>query len=655
MQPPNQHSRINLAELKAQIVKKIGPEGSKQYLYYLNRFMSLKLNKVEFNKLCLGILGRENIPLHNQLIRSILRNACSAKTPPPVSSKDVSIDGYLQNGSHISTAQACGSPGLPNGGDMLPVSPRKARSGARDRKTGDRRSALGPNALASYDPMLSSGFNVMENGDMSQGLIQRAENENGISGPSHADVSALRRSQDGSAPVYSKDRLVRDDIKEASARSPLRAPLGVPLCPVSIGGAHRGLPSSRSRCIDDSLLDSLALREQMEQIAVAQGLEGVSVDCANILNHGLDSYLKGLIKSCMQLVGARSGHELTEKYNAHKQLTYMKPINGVKLGHQYQVQNSVKPLEVHHRQISLQDFRVAMELNPSQLGEDWPFEFGADWIKRRAFVMPMLWLILVYGLLIQFSEIFFNWKSPSSETIQMRRNAPNMVVSVVVLPLIQYAEGLFRLQKSSQASFGLQNFIYAVTVWSFEHIGKAQAQPVKVDGTYLTVEEDSLGTFISCPFGRQIWGLSNLPWIVISNWKGNVEIRKPWKIGLPLQLKLCHLLLHISSTIKITQCYEIFPSRLQDSSGTCLAWRSERISTTAKEMHSRHGSKIRSTPCSVILQGEEASKILSMLFSPLATSFRNSDTKSFLSSIPTSSCSFVKRMGNKVAQGNLSG
>ncbi|KAG8388188.1 hypothetical protein BUALT_Bualt02G0099800 [Buddleja alternifolia] len=377
MQPPNQHSRINLAELKAQIVKKLGPEGSKQYFYYLNKFLSLKLSKVEFNKLCLRILGRDNLSLHNQLIRSILRNACSAKTPPQISSKDVSIDGYLQNGSHIGTAQGCGSPGLPNGGNMLPVSPRKARSGARDRKTGDRHSALGPTVQANFAPPLSSGFNFMENGDMSRGLIQRAGNENGISGPALADLSVTRRSLDGLAPVYSKDYVVRDDMKEASARSPLRAPLGVPLCPVSIGGAHRGLLPASSRCIGDSLLDSLTLREQMEQIATSQGLEGVSVDCANILNHGLDSYLRGLIRSCIQLVGARSGHELTDNNNnTHKQLTYMKPINGVKPGFQYQMQNSVKPLEVQERRthcpISLQDFRVAMELNPSQLGEDWP-------------------------------------------------------------------------------------------------------------------------------------------------------------------------------------------------------------------------------------------------------------------------------------------
>lgn len=412
MQPPRNHSRINLAELKAQIVKKIGPEGSKQYFYYLSRFLSLKLTKVEFNKLCHRIVGRENIPLHNQLIRSILRNACSAKSPPPViqkddalkhgtqvSSRDISGDCYQLNGSHTNTNQASGSPGLSHGGDMLPLSPRKARTVIRDRRAGDRRSALGPNGKATFAPQISgatpsSEFNVlMGNGDLNppdvgrpaqhhQELLQQPLNEREILASHTAKVSAVR-SQDGSVPSCSNDQtelIVRDDGKESSAKSPLRAPLGVPLCPVSIGGARRALPqASSSRCIgtleDGILLDSLALRERMEQIALEQGLEGVSVDSANILNHGLDSYIKGLLRSCIELVGSRSGNELSNS-STNKHHSVVKHINGVKPGHQYQMQNSGKPSELQEQRtqcpISLQDFRVAMELNPRKLGEDWP-------------------------------------------------------------------------------------------------------------------------------------------------------------------------------------------------------------------------------------------------------------------------------------------
>ncbi|KAG6383095.1 hypothetical protein SASPL_157165 [Salvia splendens] len=407
MQPPHHYSRINLAELKAQLVKKVGPEGSKQYFYFLHMFLSLKLSKVEFNKLCLRIIGRENIPLHNQLIRSILRNACSAKTPPPanqkddvsrhgvhLAGKDMSTDSLLQNGSHANVAQASGSPCLSNGGgDLLPLSPRKVRTNIRDRKTGDRRSALGPNGKASFAThlpaaTLSSDFGaVLENGDLNppdmRRLLKQSGSENEILAPNAAKMSIDRRSLDVSAPSCSKDQtelIVSDDGNEASARSPLRAPLGVQLRPVSIGGAHRALPLSRSsRCLgsysNGSLLDSLTLRERMEQIALVQGLEGVSVDSANILNHGLDAYMKGLIRSCIELVGSRSGHETTEnKPNKHP--SYMKLINGVKPGHQYLMQHSGKTMEVQDQRsqspISLQDFRVAMELNPRKLGEDWP-------------------------------------------------------------------------------------------------------------------------------------------------------------------------------------------------------------------------------------------------------------------------------------------
>lgn len=411
MQPPHQRSRIHLDELKAQIVKKLGPEGSKQYFYYLQRFLSLKLSKVEFNKLCLRVLGRENIPLHNQLIRSILRNACCAKSPPPASQKDdaskhgtligsqeIASDGYQQNGSHIGMAQASGSPGLSHGGDMLLVSPRKARSGSRDKRSGDRRSALGPNGKTSFPQLSTAAQPIMENGVLnppdSGRPVQQAEDEreNVVSHPAKTPV--VRRSLDGPADVHSKEQMelvVRNDRKAASFRSPLQAPLGVPLCPVSIGGACRALPAaSSSRSIgtldDGTLLDSHALRDRMEHIALGQGLEGVSMDCANVLNHGLDSYIKGLLRSCIELVGARSGHELT-KNNALKNHAPVKLINGVKPGHQYHMPNSsthqyqMPNNGAHQYQmqeqkilspISLQEFKVAMELNPRQLGEDWP-------------------------------------------------------------------------------------------------------------------------------------------------------------------------------------------------------------------------------------------------------------------------------------------
>ena len=115
----------------------------------------------------------------------------------------------------------------------------------------------------------------------------------------------------------------------------------------------------------------------MEQIATSQGIGGVTMDSAKLLNNGLDAYLKGLIRSCIELVGARSGHEPRNR-GAKKHQAHVEPINGVSLGHHHHLQINNHTLEsIEERKldcpISLLDFRVAMEVNPQQLGEDWPF------------------------------------------------------------------------------------------------------------------------------------------------------------------------------------------------------------------------------------------------------------------------------------------
>ncbi|KAG9146871.1 hypothetical protein Leryth_005185 [Lithospermum erythrorhizon] len=409
MQPTRQHSRINLAELKAQIARKLGPERSKQYFYCLNRLLSLKLSKVEFEKLCIQVVGRENIPLHNQFMRSILKNACSAKLPPPtpdnegvktlieVGEKETSNGNHLQNGSRASVAHSSSSPWMCNE-DVLPVSPRKARTHLRDRRGGDRRSALGLNGKNQSSQQLTtthSGDVILENGALTpidtQSPLQHhsllshlSEKEDEGSVQNSAKFSIPKRFPDGPVSVHSKDQTESSaggDWREMHARRSVEAPFGVPFCPVSVGGVGRALsvPTS-SKCISASsfggLLDSVMLRERMEHISVTQGLEGVSIDCANMLNNGLDAYLKRIIGSCVGLVGSRLGREPL-KNSINKQQTLMRLINGVKINHHFQIPISGSPSDVMHKHrqtcpISLQDFRSAMELNPQQLGEYWP-------------------------------------------------------------------------------------------------------------------------------------------------------------------------------------------------------------------------------------------------------------------------------------------
>ncbi|XP_050231706.1 uncharacterized protein LOC126680601 [Mercurialis annua] len=345
----NQHSRVNLAELKSLILKRIGAEKAKLYFFYLNKFLDLKLTKVEFNKLCFRVLGKENIPLHNQLISSILKNACNAKVaPPPAPNKEYPTS--TSDGSHT----------FPNGNVDI-VSLQSTIKG--DNET------------------LQDGLRKPV--QHHQVLFDRDKEEDTLFHHSTKLLPA-KQSTDGLVSVQSKEQSevsVFADRKEVYAKSSLVAPLGIPFCSPSMGGARKPLPLAHSaRCASsfdaDGLLDIQSLRERMQQIAASQGLEGVSMDTANLLNSGLDTYLKGLIKSCIELVGARRGCGLMTK-SSHKHNSHGKLVNGFLSGHHLLLQNSSRQLDGMQEQrphfsISLLDFKIAMELNPQRLGEDWP-------------------------------------------------------------------------------------------------------------------------------------------------------------------------------------------------------------------------------------------------------------------------------------------
>ncbi|GKV07745.1 hypothetical protein SLEP1_g19474 [Rubroshorea leprosula] len=400
-----QGSRIDLGDLKAHIVKKIGADTSKKYFYYLSRFLSQKLSKSDFDRLCYRILGRENLPLHNRLIHSILKNAFLAKTPPPIhdagpakslpqtaKSSPGREDGHEQAGSLI-PSQNQNLPVWSNG--VLPVSPRKLRSGVRKLK--DRPSPLGPNGKVESVSHQAMGAEdngnkmIGENGAMTPYDYQR---------PMQHLLSVVEQPEierEGSVQQTEKQRLPSKDHPEGTdiqvgvemeqinqfnlSRSPLLAPLGIPLCSASVGGSRKAMPVASSGDFvnfydSGGLFDTETLRKRMEQIAAVQALGGVSMECANILNNMLDVYLKRLVRSCVELVGSRSNHE-PRKYPAHKQQLQGKVVNGMWPNNHLHMQSNGGHVEVMQEQrprcpISMLDFKVAMELNPQQLGEDWP-------------------------------------------------------------------------------------------------------------------------------------------------------------------------------------------------------------------------------------------------------------------------------------------
>ncbi|KAG0463553.1 hypothetical protein HPP92_019622 [Vanilla planifolia] len=202
MPPRRPFSRIDTLDLKSLIVKRIGLQKAEKYFFNLKRFLNLKLSKLEFNKFCYGILGRENIRLHNLLIRSLLNNACFSHGPP----NRQAATGHSQN-TKTSNGKF---------GDIFQLSPQKGRSiTSRDRRLHDRPSPLGPHGkmICGHVTEVTNSCDVQRSRDRqsapelisigSKALLEVASVEDG------EEVEQVRASP------------------SVQSRSPIRAPLGI--------------------------------------------------------------------------------------------------------------------------------------------------------------------------------------------------------------------------------------------------------------------------------------------------------------------------------------------------------------------------------------------------------------------------------------------
>ena len=207
------------------------------------------------------------------------------------------------------------------------------------------------------------GCTQLQKGDHLETLIKRpcVEKEPFSLHSLHSNGSALP----------SGENLGKEIIHQS--HGPVQAPLGIQLRPDSIRGARKPLPlaslsskDTSDTCIDfGELCDTLSVKKRMEKIAESEGLEGVSIECANLLNNGIDAFIKQLIGSCVELVTARS--QLGKLRNqALKQQLRRKLINGVSLQNHIPGQGSIVPSETNS--ISIQDLKAVMELNPRLLG-----------------------------------------------------------------------------------------------------------------------------------------------------------------------------------------------------------------------------------------------------------------------------------------------
>lgn len=361
MQPPSRPPRINLTELKAQMVKRIGPERSEQYFRYLNRLLSLKLSKAEFDKLCRKLLGKDNVRLHNQLIQAVLKNA-HGKVPPPLLNNDRDL-----------LATNDGAIPLQNG-DFIPFPLQRSAKSISE----------GLNGIANFTPCLPTTENckvhLEDQNPNCLTLLKPVQHHQEAEEDIRLPITSIPRSGLVCARTKEQSKLtVSKYAKEVCNRHQVQAPLGISLSPAGAGGDQRALAlTSNIRCSsfhdEGELLDTKTLRDRMQQVASGQGLEGVSMDCASLLNNGLDAYLKGLIRSCIEVVKTRYGGRL-RKSSLH--VNSFSKDKVVLPSDRFCLQNGGRPLELREEVklpfvISMLDFKVFMELKPQQPGEDWP-------------------------------------------------------------------------------------------------------------------------------------------------------------------------------------------------------------------------------------------------------------------------------------------
>ncbi|KAJ1270358.1 hypothetical protein BS78_06G048000 [Paspalum vaginatum] len=355
-----QSTRIDVREIKSNIFRRIGPERAKKYFQHLERFLSSRLSKSEFEKLCLVALGRENLALHNYLIRSILHNASRACGPPLINNPKL-VRGATNSG------HAVVPPVWDNGGAL--------NQNVKENKPLSRRE----NILAQKSSLNHCETIIQENGVDHLSDLRRTTQ---LKKSDHVEPLIKRLCvqkepfnlhhslhNNGSA-MPSRENLGEEIVHQSQGA--VQAPLGIQL-PGNFGGAQKSLPlasfsskNTSDTCIEfGELCDTLLVKKRMDKIAEAEGLEGVSIGCANLLNNSKDIFMKQLIGSCVELVRARSEHGKL-KHEALKQQLCRKLIKGVSLQNHISGQGVIIPPETNS--ISMKDLKSAMELNPRLLG-----------------------------------------------------------------------------------------------------------------------------------------------------------------------------------------------------------------------------------------------------------------------------------------------
>ncbi|XP_057842474.2 uncharacterized protein LOC131051901 [Cryptomeria japonica] len=416
-----QCQRVNLAELKAQFEKKIGPEKTSKYFEQFKKYLEGKLVKIKFDELCRLTIGKENIRLHNHLIKCILKNALLNKIPSSGPINGVVRKAKTNSPLHENGDFLCSSNG--DGHAAFGGSHRKIRSDRRTRYSLSVNSPRPDDSAASLQGVVVKNDIVLAKGDLkspdlarplplcsarvgSPHLPEAEFNPNSKRQRPEAEINPSVKRQRLEVLKSSAVQVLTDDevaIEAADVENdkavavgevnelesavwvdrPITAPLGIQFCSRDIGYARRPtytrlLNHDSTYCIDSQQLpDTETLCRRMERAAKAEDLQNVNLDCAIISNYGVDALLKRLIKSAIDL---KKGGLAGQSHEPYCQIPGQSTqgVNISRAAHPLHMDNTsigkdaIQKESFDQSSVSLLDFKTAMDLYPQQLGEHWP-------------------------------------------------------------------------------------------------------------------------------------------------------------------------------------------------------------------------------------------------------------------------------------------
>ncbi|CAK9234791.1 unnamed protein product [Sphagnum jensenii] len=364
MAPPQRTARINLQEFKSKFLKLLGPAKESQYCGLLSSFLSYRLTKGELDRLVPLTIGKENLVLHNQFVRAIFTNAYCAEAPvlpSPVYDISKPVKGIRRKPVTPSegspTPPSPGVQGIRSNGDGFVISPHQGRPGFRDRKATERPSPLGNHraeaSTSQGTPSEDEAPRALENGNLaSPDLLRPLQQSNSAFevlnldnspsvpplkrpryGDHHSNNADVKSEVTGSEMEQEEEVEEDEDAEDVEdedddddeqevlwMNSYLQPPLGISFCIPSSASWAAGVSMLPGRithtllgdaldvdCLTASdLPDTETMQRRIQQGAVVEnGLQGVSAECANVVNLALDLYLKALIKPTIELVQSK--------------------------------------------------------------------------------------------------------------------------------------------------------------------------------------------------------------------------------------------------------------------------------------------------------------------------------------------------------------